>query len=79
MENTTLLRSISFAAVLALPLVATAQPVTPTGDDLQLAYQTLIRDLASANVSLNAQALADKREIEKLRAEKAKPEDKHGP
>ena len=79
MENITLLRSISFAAVLALPLVATAQPVTPTGDELQQSYQTLINDLARANVSLNAQALADKREIEKLRAEKAKPEDKHGP
>ena len=79
MENITLLRFISFAAVLAFPLVVTAQPVTPTGDELQQSYQTLINDLARANVSLNVQALADKREIEKLRAEKAKPEDKHGP
>ena len=73
-----MLRSISFAAVLAWPLVAVAQPV-PSGDELQQSYQTLINDLARANVGLNAQILADKREIEKLKAEKAKPEDKHGP
>jgi hypothetical protein len=81
MENTTLLRFISFAAILAWPLVALAQPVTATGDELQQSYQTLINDLARANVGLNAQILADKREIEKLKAEKAKPEVKapHGP
>ena len=81
MENTTLLRSISFAAVLAWPLVAIAQPVSPTVDDLQQSYQAIVSNFAKANAMLSAQVAADQREIEKLKAEKAKPEEKapHGP
>ena len=81
MENTTLLRSISFAAVLVWPLVAMAQPVSPTVDDLQQSYQAIVSNFAKANAMLSAQVAADQREIEKLKAEKDKPEVKapHGP
>jgi N-acetylglutamate synthase/N-acetylornithine aminotransferase len=81
MENTTLLRSISFAAVLVWPLVAIAQPVSPTVDDLQQSYQAIVSNFAKANAMLSAQVAADQREIEKLKADKAKPEEPktHGP
>ena len=73
------LRCLTFVALLVLPAVAYAESAAPTGDDLQQGYQSLINDLARVNVSLQAQVLADKREIEKLKADKTKPDEKHGP
>lgn len=71
MESIILLRFISFVAILALPIAAVAQPV-PNGTDLASSYEALINDLTRSNVSLRAQALADKREIDRLHAEAAK-------
>ena len=75
MENTTLLRYISL--FMLLPTLALADMPTPSSDELKASYDVLLADYARSIVNLNAQILADKREIARLQAEAAKGPEKH--